>query len=115
MAAALHSLGMQKREEEEKVLNLDRHLTEVTLDQNWYTPNDPKWATPLQVALPSFYRPRRRAPYNVGPLPTHTFPSPFLAYMCTLLHNADLLIFLGFPLVAKNLHDTVHHMNQFLH
>ena len=42
-----------------------------------------KWATLLQVALPSFYRPRRRAAYNVGPLPTPTFSSQFLTYMCT--------------------------------
>ena len=34
---------------------------------------------PLHVAFPSFYRPRREAPYNLGPLPTRAFLSPLCA------------------------------------
>ena len=33
---------------------------------------------PLHVAFPSFYRPRREAPYNLGPLPTR-----FMCLRCT--------------------------------
>ena len=59
MAAALHSFAPhheegEEEEEEEKILTLDRHLTIVNPRQNRYTPNDSKWATPLQVALPPF-------------------------------------------------------------
>ena len=43
-----------------------------------YPPNA-KWATPLHVAFPSFYRPRREAPYNLGPLPTRASLSPLCA------------------------------------
>ena len=34
---------------------------------------------PLHVAFPSFYRPRREATYNLGPLPTRAFLSPLCA------------------------------------
>ena len=61
MAAALHSFAPhheeeeaekeeeeeEEEEEEDKMLNLDKHLTEVTLDQNWYTPNDSKMGNPF--------------------------------------------------------------------
>ena len=50
MAAALHSFAPRHEEEEEEdeeELNLDRHLTEVALDQNWYTPNNSKMGNPF--------------------------------------------------------------------
>ena len=102
MAAALQSFAPHHDEEEEgeekkkKILTLDRHLTIVNPRQNRYTPNDSKWATPLQVALPSFYRPRRRVPYNVGPFPTLTFLSTLLTYMCTCCTTPVCSSFLGF-------------------
>ena len=66
-----------------------------------------KWAAPIQVALPSFYRPRRRVPYNVGSF-SPTYLPIYISYIHVhALHNADLPIFPGFPLVAENLHDNV--------
>ena len=98
MVVALQSFAPHhaEEEEEEKILTLDIHLTTVNPRQNRYTPNDSKWATPLQVDLPSLYRPRRRAPYNVGPFPTLTFLSTFLTYMCTCCTTPICSSFLGF-------------------
>ena len=107
MVAALHSFAPHHEEEEEKILTLDTHLTIVNPRQNRYTPNDSKWATPLQVAFPSFYRPRRRAPYNVGSFPPTYLPICISYIHVHVLHNVDLPIFPGFLLVAENPHDNV--------
>ena len=39
---------------------------------------------PLHVAFPSFYRPRREAPYNLGGVSSYASPPiPFMCLRCT--------------------------------